>query len=80
MVAPDRERVIETDLDLVTDTVPDRVKGRVVGIPDRVTEIVGERVKGRVVGIPDSVLETVPEREIVRDFVLDTDTVGERVA
>ena len=39
-----------------------------------------ERVKGRVVGIPDLVLETVPEREIVRDFVLDTETVAERVA
>ena len=63
-----RDSVVVLD----TDTVADRVKGRVVGIPERervretervlVTDTVPDRVKGRVVGIPDRVTEIVGER------------------
>jgi len=70
----DRER--ETDLVLVTDTVPDFVgmlEGRTVTAAD------GERVKGRVVaiGVRDRVIVT--ERVTERDFVLVTETVPDFV-
>ena len=70
VLVTERDKVV--DFDRVRDTVGERVKGRVVAIPERVTDIVGERereretvgdrVKGRVVAIPDFVTDTVGER------------------
>mgnify|MGYP000854442617 CR=1 FL=1 len=82
-----RESVVVLD----TDTVAERVKGRVVGIPEREREIVPdldidtdlERV-GETEGVRVLKLEgltvVAPDRERVRDTdrVLDTDTVAER--
>ena len=58
MVAADREPLILLVRETVTDTVGERVKGKVVGIPVRDTVLVGERVRetDRVL-----VTETVPE-------------------
>ena len=58
MVAPDREPLILLVRETVTDTVTDRVKGNVVGIPVRDTVLVGLRVRET-----DRVLvkDTVPE-------------------
>jgi len=50
-------------MEYVIDTVPESVKGRVVGIPDLVIETVIERVKGSVVGIPERVNVIVGDLE-----------------
>jgi len=70
----DRER--ETEVVLVTDTVPDfvgRLEGRIVTAAD------GERVKGRLVAIGERERVTVTERVMERDFDLVTDTVPDFV-
>ena len=63
-------RVRETDLDLVTETVPDfvgRLEGRIVVAAD------GERVNGRVVGIGERerVLDGLRVRETDRVLVIE---------
>ena len=58
MVAPDREPLILLVRETVTDTVTDRVKGNVVGIPVRDTVLVGLRVRETD---PVLVTDTVPE-------------------
>jgi hypothetical protein len=92
VVAAEGERVIETDRVLDTDTVPERVKGRVVGIPESVLDTVTERVNDtdlvrvtEMVGVPVGTLEGLivvaaeGERVSDTDRVLDTDTVPEHV-
>jgi hypothetical protein len=86
-------RVMETDLVLVTDTVPDfvaKLEERTVLAADRervretdlvlVKDTVTERVKGRVVGMPVRDRVTVTERVMETDLVLVNDTLPDRVA
>jgi hypothetical protein len=92
VVAPDREPLILLVRETVTDTVGERVKGKVVGIPVRDTVLVTERVieTDRVLvteTVPENVArleaptvlapERVTEILLVRETV--TEPVGERV-